>query len=104
MNQLSIQYQNFHPSTFTKEYLDAKLTQILNRAPKGSVINAVYSVDKGAITATLRIMSSAGEFFAISRGRFLKDVNRRLVNQIGRQFQRWNQRRHQAETHDPIVA
>jgi hypothetical protein len=92
MNELSIQYQNFHPSTFTKEYLGAKLGHILNRAPAGSTVKAVFAVENGGITATLRIMSSAGEFFAISKGRFLKDVNRRLLVQIRRQLQRWNQR------------
>jgi len=96
MNDYSIQYLNFHPSNFTKDYLNAKLSHVVNRAPEGSTLKAVFTVEKGGITATLRIMSSAGEFFAVSKGRFLKDVNRRLMIQIRRQLQRWNQRKHDA--------
>lgn len=104
MNELQIQYQNFLPSNFTKAYLAIKLGHIAKRAPAGAVTNAVFSVEDGAITATVRIMSSAGEFFAISKGRFLKDVNRRLLVQIRRQLARWNSRRVNGKIHDPIVA
>lgn len=92
MSDLNIQYQNFVPSAFTKDYLDGKLRGVLKRAPHGADMKAIFSVENGGITATLRIMTTAGEFFAISKGRFLKDVNRRLIVQIRRQIERWNQR------------
>lgn len=104
MNEPQIQYQNFHPSAFTKQYLDTKLSQVTRRLPTGSSLKAVFTVENGGITATLRIMTAAGEFFAMSKGRFLKDVNRRLMVQIRRQLQRWHQRRSDTNNHDTIVA
>ncbi len=104
MNDLQIQYQNFHPSAFTKEYLDVKLQRVIRRLPSGSSLKAVFTVENGAITATLRIMTSAGEFFAISKGRFLKDVNRRLMVQVRRQLERWHQRRLSGAARDPVLA
>lgn len=109
MNELTIQYQNFVPSAFTKEYLDAKLKRMLKRVPTGASVKAIFSVEGGGITATLRILTSAGEFFAISKGRFLKDVNRRLMVQVQRQIARWNSRRKgedlpRGTTHDFDVA
>jgi hypothetical protein len=91
MNEYTIQYQNFHPSTFTKDYLDAKIGGLALRAPLGSVVRAVFTVENGGITATLRVATASGDFFASSKGRFLKDVNRRLLIQARRQINRWHQ-------------
>ena len=104
MSELSIQYQGFHPSAFTKEYLDSKLNHLLDQSPYGASMKAVFQRDNECITATLRIMSSAGEFFAIAKGRRLKDVNRRIMNQVRRQLQRWKERRYGGSSHDSIVA
>jgi len=104
MSELSIQYQGFHPTAFTQEYLDAKLNHLLERSPYGSNMKAIFQREDEGITATVRIMSSAGEFFAIAKGRRLKEVNRRLMNQIRRQLQRWKERRYGGSSHDPIVA
>lgn len=102
-HELSIQYQGFHPSSFTKEYLDSKLNHLLARAPSGANMRAIFSREQDGITATLRILSSGGEFFAISKGRRLKDVNRRLMTQIRRQLQRWNQLRARGPTYDSVL-
>ncbi len=92
MSELSISYKNFHPSQFTKDYLDKKLGTLAARSPGGSLIKAVFTVENGGITACLSINSYAGEFIALSKGRFLKDVNRRLLAQAQRQLSRWHQR------------
>ena len=45
-NELTnIQYQGFHPSEFTKNYLDFKLGEILDRAPYGSSLRAIFTRD-----------------------------------------------------------
>ncbi len=93
MTNYSVQFQGFSPSNFTRDYLDSKLAQLHGRAPIGSKLNAVFVRESGGIKATLRIMSHAGDFFAVARGFNLKDANRRLASQIQKQMKRWKTRR-----------
>lgn len=89
MNNFTVQFQGFSPSNFTRTYLDSKLMQLHQRAPIGSTLNAMFVRESGGIKATLRIMSKAGDFFAVARGFNLKDANRRLATQIQKQLKRW---------------
>lgn len=93
MNNYSVQFQGFSPSQFTRNYLDLKLSQLQDRAPHGSRLSATFIRESGGIKATLRIMSHAGDFFAVARGFNLKDANRRLAGQIQKQINRWKSRR-----------
>ena len=99
-----VQYQGFQPSDFTKVYLNSKLNELQERAPYGSTIKATFVREKQNIKAHLRIMSAAGEFFAIAQGKRLRQVNRKLLNQIHKQLQRWKTRRHEGSQDDIIVA
>lgn len=95
MNEIFVQYQGFHPTEFTRSYLETKLNEIHERAPYGSTLRAVFVRDaKGRIKAQLSVNSVARDFFAVADGRRLRETSRRVLNQIHKQLERWKSERH----------
>lgn len=89
MEDIMIQYQGFHPSEFTKNYLDSKLSELLEQAPYGASVRAVFSRRNKILTANVRIISAAGQFFASAQGEHLRDVSRKLTERVRRRLNRW---------------
>ncbi|MGZ3723241.1 MAG: HPF/RaiA family ribosome-associated protein [Bdellovibrionales bacterium] len=89
MEDIMIQYQGFHPSDFTKTYLDSKLSELLDQAPYGSSVRAVFSRKNKQLVANVRIMSAAGQFFATAQGMHMREVSRKLGERVRRQLKRW---------------
>jgi hypothetical protein len=102
MDDVFVQFQGFHPSTFTRDFLDLKFDQIHEKSPYGSTLRAVFVRNGERLKATLRIMSAAGTFVAVSEGQKMRDVSKRLFSQIGRQLERWKSTRYKDEDHDAI--
>lgn len=93
MDNPSLKFQGFHPSDFTRSYVDNKIQALHEEAPYGATIKAAFTrkdhLFKGAIT----IYSSAGKFFAIASGRKFKEVNHKLIEQIRKQLKKWKSKR-----------
>ncbi len=104
MNDVQIQYQGFHPSEFAEQYLDNLLNQIHDRSPYGSVLRATFTREGERLKAQVRITSAAGEFFAVARGRRLREVGRKAFGQIHKQLERWKSERHGGRNHGIDVA
>lgn len=103
MSDIQVQYQGFHPSAFTEDYLDLKLSDLHDRAPYGSTLRAVFVREGAQLKAQLRITSAAGEFFAVARGPRLREVSRKLISQVGKQLDKWKTSRH-GDKHGSHVA
>jgi hypothetical protein len=119
MDDILIQYQGFHPSDFTRSYLDSKLSEIYSQAPYGASIRAVFTRKNKVLSAHLRIMSAAGQFFISAQGQHLNDVGQKLAKRVRKQLKRWQTMRLKrqrlrdlkadphtlrVENHDPDVA
>lgn len=89
MNEIMIQFQGFHPTDFTRSYLDSKLSQLYDQAPSGATLRAVFARKNKTFTAHVRILSSAGHFFATANGLHMRDVSRKLRERMRRQLRRW---------------
>lgn len=89
MNEISIQFNGFHPTDFTRAYLDSKLSELQEEAPYGSTVRAMFSREDANIRATVRILSAAGTFFAVAQGTKLQPVCTRLTRRIRRQLNKW---------------
>jgi hypothetical protein len=104
MNDVQVQYQGFHPSEFARVYLENMLMQIHERSPYGSLLRATFIREGERLKAQVRITSAAGEFFAVARGRRLREVGRKAFGQIGKQLERWKSVRHGGRNHGTDVA
>ena len=99
MNEVLIQYQGFHPTPFTENFLDTKIMELHGQAPRGSTLHAVFRRKNKVLTASIRIMSAAGSFFATAQGLHLREVSRRLSERTRRQLRRWKSLRQRGVRH-----
>lgn len=97
MENLMLKFQGFHPSDFTRSYLNDKMMNIQDEAPNGSHLQASFSRNNRSFKGMITINSSAGKFFAIASGTKLKEVTHKLNEQIRKQLERWKSRRHSRE-------
>lgn len=93
MNEVLVQFQGFHPSAFTQNVIDGILYELQSIAPHGSSIRAMFKRKDRILTASLRIMSSAGSFFITAQGPHLREVSQRLQERTIRSLRRRSRRR-----------
>ncbi len=104
MNDVTTQYQGFHPSEFARLYLESKLNEIHERSPYGSVLRAIFTREGERLKVQIRVTSAAGEFFAVAKGRRLRETGRKAFAQLQRQIERWKDSRHGGRDHGIDVA
>lgn len=92
-DEVSIKYQGFHPSDFTKTFLQSLLSEIHEESPAGSTLKADFSRKDHIFKAIISIHSSAGKFFAVASGRKLREVTDKIVDQIRKQLDKWKSAR-----------
>lgn len=93
MSQKKLKFQGFQPSEFTQTYLEDKLNRILEQAPYGANLDAVFTRRGKHFKGVVSIYSSVGRFFARSNGTQLKEVSNLLIQQLSRQLQKWKSNR-----------
>ncbi len=98
MENLMLKFQGFHPSDFTRTYLNDRMMHLQDEAPFGSTVHASFSRQNKFFKGIITINSNAGKFFAIASGTKLKDVTHKLNEQIRKQLERWKSRRHNKES------
>ena len=98
MDDRFLRFQGFHPSDFTRSYLDDKMSALQEAAPYGATLKATFTRRDHAFKGVVTIYSSAGRFFAIASGSKLKEVTQRLVEQLRKQLDRWKSQRFQTES------
>lgn len=89
-----VQYQGFHPSEFTKSYLESLVGEVKREAPRGAKIRASFRRENKSIKAVLQISSYAGQFFASATGLGLHDISRKMLQQLRRQVKKSKSKRH----------
>jgi len=108
MQEIIIQFQGFHPSEFTRSYLDSKLSELSAEAPHGSTLRAVFKRRDKVLSAQMRILSHTGMFFVSANGTHLREVTHKLSERARRQFRRWKDIRTRnkggGSSDDPSVA
>lgn len=95
LSEMTMQYQGFHPSEYTKDYLEEAMDELYAESPHGSFFQAVFSRQNHVFKARIRIDSANGHFFAVASGRRLKDVTHRVAQQIKKQLGKWKTTRFQ---------
>lgn len=94
----NIQFQGFHPSDFTRSYLNDKMSALHEETPYGASLKATFSRNDADFKGVVTIHSSAGKFFAVATGRKLKEVTQKLMEQIRKQLDRWKTNRFQHQS------
>lgn len=95
---VTIKYQGFHPAEFTTNFLNQKMEELRLEAPAGAILTAAFTRKNHSFRGVLTISSPAGRFFAIAAHTRLREVNRRLFEQMRKQFEKWKSRQHQHES------
>lgn len=98
LSEMTLHYHGFHPSDFTKDYLESMMAELYTESPHGSFFQAAFSRQNHIFKARVRIDSSNGHFFAVASGRKLKEVTHRVVYQIRKQLGKWKTLRFQKES------
>lgn len=98
MDDLYLKFQGFHPSDFTRSYLNDKMSAIRDEAPYGSNLQATFTRRDHLFKGVITIYSSAGKFFAVASGTKLKEVTHKLIEQMRKQLDRWKSQRFQHES------
>lgn len=94
MDNMMIKFQGFHPSDFTRSYLDDKITTLQYEAPKGAHIEATFTRRDKSFKGIVTIFSPGGKFFAVASGTKLKEVTHKLNEQIRKKLDRWKSKTH----------
>lgn len=97
MSELNLKYQGFHPAEFTSSFLNKKMEELRSEAPHGATLNATFTRKNHAFKGVLTISSPSGQFFAIASHTRLREVNRRLFEQMRKQFEKWKSKKFQHE-------
>lgn len=98
MENVMMKFQGFHPSEFTRSYLQDKMTILQDEAPKGAHMEATFTRRDHAFKAVVSIFSPAGKFFAVASGTKLKDVTHKINQQLQKQINKWKTRAHRKES------
>lgn len=88
-DEVSIKYQGFHPSDFTKIFLQSLLSELHEESPSGSTLKAQFIRREHMFKAIVSIHSSAGKFFAVASGKRLREVADKIIRQIRKQLDKW---------------
>lgn len=98
MDDCLLKIQGFHPTEFTRSYLNDKISAIHDEAPYGSTLKAVFTRRNHLFKGVVTIYSSAGKFFAVASGSRLRDVMHKLTEQIRKQLDKWKSQRFEHES------
>lgn len=94
-SNVAVQFNNFHPSENTKNFVGSVIENIQGELPAGSTVRATFTKQKNIVKGMLQIGSYSGPLFAVASAEGLKEVTFRLVEQIRRRMDKWKSRRHE---------
>jgi len=102
LSEMTMHYHGFHPSGFTKDYLEDMMDELYTESPHGSFFQASFSRQNHIFKARVRIDSANGHFFAVASGKRLKDVTHRVVFQVRKQLSKWKTLRFERRDNRPL--
>lgn len=98
MENSQLKFQGFHPSDFTRTYLDEKMSCLLEEAPYGATLNASFIKKDHLYKGVITINSVRGNFFATATESNLRETSHKLVEQIRRRLNKWKSHRFERES------
>jgi hypothetical protein len=90
---ITVQFQGFHPSQFTRDYVEDRLAEIREESPFGAALRASFTRQKDVIKGIISVTSKRGKFFAVASAEQVDDVGRELFHRIRRQLNKWKETR-----------
>lgn len=99
-----VQYQGFHPSDFTKGFIETLLSELKSESPRGAVLKASFVKKNDVFKGIVKIQTAAGPFFASAANSSLKDVSEKLTGQLRRRIQKWKTKKTKEIKHENISA
>lgn len=102
-NERTIKFHGFHPSDFSRSYLEMKMSEMHDAAPYGANLKATFTRKHAVFKGVVTIYSSAGRFFAVASGRKLKSVTHKLVDQLRKQLEKWKSERFHNESFKGMI-
>lgn len=84
-----VKYQGFHPSDFTKGFIEAVLNELKIESPHGAVLRASFIKKNDLFKGIVKIQTAAGPFFASATNSSLKEVSEKITDQLRRRIQKW---------------
>jgi hypothetical protein len=98
-HEVIMQYQGFHPSKTTQDYLEDIFKEIQVEAPHKSTLKAIITKNKNLFKVSLDLHSHATSFFVAAEGTKLYEVGHRLLGLVRRKMSKWKKTRfHQRES------
>lgn len=105
-DDVTLQYQGFTPSPYTREYLPRVIDQLREEAPSKSSIRATVSRIAGrerpVYRGVIRVQSSHGRFFAVASASAIHELGQLLLSRIRKQLGRWKSRRFSSKVLEPL--
>jgi len=89
---IDIRYLGFHPSEWTRMYLDDALSSLGQQLPFGAQIRAVIKRQDDMLVANVDILSRWGRCFVPARSNRLKDLCDQLEERVHRHTNKWRDR------------
>ena len=93
-NRVSVIYHDFHPSDYTKEFIESVVNEIHQELPRSSTVKATFSKKGDLIKGMLHVGSHSGPFFTVAASEDLREVTLKLVEQMRRRVEKYKSRQH----------
>ena len=93
MEELSVHYHGFSPSSAAESAINGIMRELLEESPSSASLRATISKDGEAYKGIVTISSHAGRFFAIGSSESLVELGHMLTARMRRQLDRWKSRR-----------
>lgn len=90
---ISVQFQGFQPSKFTRDFVEEKLAEIREESPFGAALRASFTRQKDIVKGIISVTSKRGKFFAVASAEQVDEVGRQLFSRIRRQLMKWKETR-----------
>lgn len=91
---VSVVYHDFHPSSYTKEFIESVVEEIHSELPNGSTVKATFTKKDELIKGMLHVGSHSGPFFTVAAAEDLREVTVKLVEQMRRRVEKYKSRQH----------
>ncbi len=92
-HEVITQYQGFHPSKTTQDYLEDIFREIQIEAPQKSTLKASITKNEELFKVSLDLHSQATSFFVSAEGAKLYEVGHRILGLVRRKIGKWKKNR-----------
>lgn len=92
-SRITIHYHDFHPTEFSKEFIESMINEIERELPVGSSVRLNFSIKDELVKGMLQVASGAGPLFSVAAAEDIREVALKLVQQMRRRMDRFKTKR-----------